>query len=47
MGRLLHHFLLHQRGQTLFLNGVVEKSLDDAVSDPFVQTIFAVIDLFD
>ena len=30
-----------------FSDGVVEKSLDDAMSDPFVQTIFAVIDLFD
>ena len=30
-----------------FNDGVVEKAIDDAMSDPFVQTIFAVIDLFD
>ena len=29
-----------------FSDGVVEKAIDDAMSDPFVQTIFAVIDLF-
>lgn len=30
-----------------FCDGVVEKAVDDAMSDPFVQTIFAVFDLFE
>ena len=30
-----------------FLDGVVERAMDDAVSDPFVQTVFAVLDFYE